>query len=211
MRYKVKYKSCYYITALALGVLLLNTENTYASARKKVQQGNNSYKKKMYEKALEKYRDAQIDSPESKPVYFNLANSMYKMGKYEEAMEEYEKSTYSKDTELQAKAYYNMGNSLYRQGKLPEAILYYKKALEINPDDEDAKYNIEYIQKKIKEMMDKQKGQQQGQQDQQQQQKQGEEEQEDKKKGKEGEEEKEEEEQQAHQFPQKQYWVQCCL
>jgi TolA-binding protein len=48
---------------------------------------------------------------------------------------------------------------------LEEALEFYKKVLEINPDDEDAKYNIEFVQKKIKEMMDRAAQRQQNQQD----------------------------------------------
>ncbi|MBA7697882.1 Cell division coordinator CpoB [subsurface metagenome] len=187
-----KQGSFYYpVSVLIIVFLLFVKNNTFASARKKVNQGNNYYGQEKYEKAIERYRDAQIDSPESHPVHFNLGDSLYKTGKYEDAVKEFEKSTYSRDIALQSKAYYNMGNSFYRMGKLPESILYYKKALEIDPEDEDAKYNIEFVQKKIKEMMDKQKDQKQdsGQQQQQQQKQQ--------QQSQQGEEKKEEDEKEA--------------
>lgn len=140
------------------------SSSSHASIAGKVRQGNKLYNKKNYDEALAKYRDAQIDSPEMPELHFNSGDALYKKDSYEESVKEFEKSTYSKDINLQAKAYYNIGNSLYKSGKLEDSILYYKKALEINPGDEDAKYNIEFVQKKIKEMMDKNK--QQGKQDQ---------------------------------------------
>jgi tetratricopeptide (TPR) repeat protein len=57
----------------------------------------------------------------------------------------------------QAKGYYNSGNVLYREGKWEEAIGAYKKALELNPNDEDAKYNLEFVRQKIKENLKPQK------------------------------------------------------
>ena len=193
--YDLKHKSPGLMVILSIVVFLLSSSDClWASARSKVKQGNRYFNQKKYEKSIERYRDAQIDSPESKEIYFNIGNSLYRTGKHEDAMKEYEKSTYSKDTLLQSEAYYNMGNSLYRQGNMPESIVYYKKALELNPEDEDAKYNIEFVQKKIKEMMDKQKDQPQDQQ--QKQQKQGEEKEEEKVK-KEGDEDKDKEEEQA--------------
>lgn len=129
---------------------------SYCSVRRKLNEGNKLFHKQKFEEALEKYRDALIDDPESKETHFNLGAGLYKIENYEEAIREFEKATYSKDISLQAKAYYNIGNSLYRLGRLPEAILYYKKTLELNPKDEDAKYNLEFVQKKLKEMVNKQ-------------------------------------------------------
>lgn len=128
---------------------------TWASFRGKISKGNNLYHKEKFDKALKEYQDAQINNPESIELHFNLGNALYKKGEFEQAYKEYEMATYSKNALLQAKAYYNMGNSLYRQGKLAESIQVYKKSLEINPDDEDAKYNIELVQKKIKEQLNK--------------------------------------------------------
>ncbi len=93
------------------------TETSWASLRSKVNKGNNYYNQKKFEKALQLYRDAQIDSPESPEVHFNIGNGLYKTNKYEESMKGYEKATYSKEPIPQSKAYYNMGNCLYRQGK----------------------------------------------------------------------------------------------
>ena len=50
-----------------------------------------------------------------------------------------------------------MGNTNYRMGKLTEAIKNYEDTLEINPDDEDAKHNIEFVRKKLEEEKEKQK------------------------------------------------------
>jgi hypothetical protein len=62
-----------------------------------------------------------------------------------------------------------MGNTLFRLNKWPESLLAYQQALKLNPNDKDAKYNLEYVRAKIKENARKQpQDHQQQQQDQQQ-------------------------------------------
>ncbi|MFH1259419.1 MAG: tetratricopeptide repeat protein [Elusimicrobiota bacterium] len=184
-----------------MGIVLFFTASVFASVIGKVRQGNGYFRQGKYEKAVEKYRDAQIDRPESDKLHFNLGAGLYKLEKYDEAIKELEKATGSKDIKLQAKAYYNLGNCVYRQDKLTEAISCYKKALEIDPADEDAKYNLEYVRKKIKELADKNKQQssQQKQQQKQQQQKSGEDQKKDQQKQKEEEESADNKQQQKKQ------------
>lgn len=119
----------------------------------KVKEGNRLYEKENYDEALKKYTDAQIDNPEAPELYFNIADILYKQRKYSEAEQMLEKAIPKADPQLEARIYYNIGNCKYRQGQLRESLDYYKKALDLNPQDEDAKYNIEFVERKIKEMM----------------------------------------------------------
>ncbi len=137
---------------------------------KQVAEGNKLFAEEKYDEANNKYRDALIESPESPIIHYNMGDVLYKKRNYEEAMKSYEKALSSDDVLLQSKSYYNMGNTLYRMGKLPESILMYKKALELNPDDEDAKYNLEYVRAKLKDTAQKQPQSNQQQQQQQEQQ-----------------------------------------
>ncbi len=45
--------------------------------------------------------------------------------------------------------YYNLGNTLAFQGKIHEAIQSYQNALDINPEDSDAQFNKEYLEKQL--------------------------------------------------------------
>lgn len=121
------------------------------SLASKNKEGNKLYKEGKIDEALSKWRDAQIENPDSNKLHYNIGNGLHEQKKYENAFKEYEKSLNSKDSELQHKAYYNMGNTHYRMGKLLEAIEDYKKCLDINPKDEDAEYNIEFIKNKLEE------------------------------------------------------------
>lgn len=117
----------------------------------KNKEGNKLYREGNFDQALAKWRDAQIENPEKEELHYNIGNALHEQKKYEDAFSEYEKSLDSKDAELQARSYYNIGNTNYRMGKLAEAIDAYKKCLDITPNDQDAKYNIEFIRKKMKE------------------------------------------------------------
>ncbi len=142
------------------------------SGHKQVTEGNKLYAEEKYDEANNKYRDALIENPESPIVNFNIGDVQYKKRNFEEAIKSFEKSTFSDDISLQSKTYYNIGNTLHKMAKLPESILAYKKALELNPEDEEAKYNLEYVRAKLKDNSEKQpqENQQQEQQEEQQQQ-----------------------------------------
>ena len=154
-------------------LLVLSRPGFVQPERQKIIQGNRLYEEERYDEALNKYIDAQTQAPNSPVIKFNMGNAQYKKNKYEEALQEYESTLTADDVLLQSQTYYNMGNSLYRMGKLPESILMYKKALELNPEDEDAKYNLEFVRKQLKDQANKQQqNQEQNQQQQEQQQQQ---------------------------------------
>lgn len=119
----------------------------------KIAEGNKLYGDGEYDRALTKYNDAQIEAPASPEIYFNMGNVFFRQGKYGEAVDLYQKSMEKGDIGVEAKAMYNIGNSLFQQGRLQEALEYYKQALERNPDDVDTKYNIEYTERLLKEML----------------------------------------------------------
>ena len=137
--------------------------------------GNRSYKKELYDESVTKYTEALIDLPNSSYIHFNIGNAAYKKENYEEAIKSYAKAaSLAADAMLESKAYYNLGNCKYRQGKLKEntnlgesislyreALDYYKQALDNNTENTNAKYNHEFVERKIKELLDKQKQQQQ--------------------------------------------------
>lgn len=139
----------------------------------KVREGNQLYHKGAYEEALDKYVDAQVHAPQVSQLDFNIADTQYQRKKYDEAARLFEKIVQTDDPEMQAKASFNMGNTLYRQGKMKEAMECYKKAVDFTDELEykgdeamnslknDARYNYEYVERKMKE--DERKQQEQNQ------------------------------------------------
>ena len=138
----------------------------------KVREGNQLYQDGNYDGALDKYVNAQIDSPETPQLDFNIADVQYKRGKHSEAAQLFEKVIKSDDIGMKAKSSFNLGNTLYRQGKMKEALECYKKTVdyinettptpsELDALKNDAKYNYEYVEKKMKEQQQKQQNQDQ--------------------------------------------------
>src|SRR3989339_164463 len=99
-------------------------------------------------------------------------NQLYQDGKYDEASQLFEKVIKSDDIGMKAKSGFNMGNTLYRQGKMKEALECYKRTVdyinetapastELGALKNDARYNYEYVEKKMKEQQQKQQNQDQ--------------------------------------------------
>jgi Ca-activated chloride channel family protein len=120
-------------------------------------QGNESYQKKDYTAALEKYIQAQDGKNHQQELSYNIANTLYQQKKYPEATKELEKSVSASNSGLNQKVYFNRGNGFYQMGQYPQAIESYKKALELDPKDRDAKYNLELALKKAQENPQEQK------------------------------------------------------
>ena len=124
--------------------------------RSKVKAGVKAFDESQYDKSLQHFQDALLDDPENPLGHYNVAEALYKNKKYEEAIKSYQKSLNSEDITLRKKAFYNLGNSYYQMNKYQEAIQNYIKALELDPNDQDAKHNLELVRAKLKEMADKQ-------------------------------------------------------
>jgi Ca-activated chloride channel family protein len=122
------------------------------------------YKKGDYLGALAKFREALEESP-SATLYYDVGNSLYRLEKFDEAARHYLGSVSEADSSLEMRARYNAGNTLLRRGKTEGAIDQYIKALKLNPDDEDAKHNLEIALRKLQESRDNPQGQEGGEQD----------------------------------------------
>jgi Ca-activated chloride channel family protein len=122
-----------------------------AALYEKMEKGNELFEQEMYDESLNTFVDAQIEFPEDSKLKYNIASAHYKMKNYEEAVKGYlDVAATAQDASLEEKSLYNIGNAMYRQGKLEEAVEYYKKSLELDPEDMDAKKNLEFVREEIK-------------------------------------------------------------
>ena len=114
------------------------------SAEKLNSQGNEAFAEQEYLVALHEYQSAQVESPELAEPYYNAANALYREGAYVEALEQMQLALqYLEDETLAEKSIYNLGNTFYNTQELEPAVDSYIRALMLNPDDQDAKYNLE--------------------------------------------------------------------
>ncbi len=137
-------------------ILLLFTNLFSASPESLIKKGNTLYKKGKFEDALKHYTKARISMPTSSALSYNIGNIHYKKREYDKAIEAYEMALDSKDKTIKENSYFNMGNCYFQKEDYLKAIENYKKALELDPEDEDAKINLELARKKLKDQAKKQ-------------------------------------------------------
>jgi Ca-activated chloride channel family protein len=82
------------------------------------------------------------------------ASALYRAGRYDESAE----ANAGLDT---ARAHYNRGNALARDGQFPQAIDAYEHALRIDPQDADARYNLELLRRQMQQQASNEGGGQQ--------------------------------------------------
>lgn len=80
---------------------------------------------------------------------FRDANQAYQEGRFAEAAAGYE-TLVAAGIEHED-LYYNLGNAYFRDGKLGPAIYNYERALRIDPDFEDANFNLEVAREAVAE------------------------------------------------------------
>lgn len=154
--------SNYVIICLLFFAIFFNSPITSAkSVYGYFKEGKEFYDKKNYKEALNTFLQGQVENPEDIRLKYNVSNTQYKNKNYDEAIKGYldvaNKSKEASLKPLKERAYYNTGNCFYRKEKLNESAEYYKKALELDPNDKDARHNLEIVLEKLKKQMDEQK------------------------------------------------------
>jgi len=120
-----------------------------------IKKGNEAYEKKEYDKAITNYQQAAEKAPANPTAQYNLGNAFYKNKKTDEAVQAYDNALSNSTSNTdKSKAFYNKGVVLQQNKKLPECIDAYKNALKLNPQDEDARQNL---QKALQQQQQEQK------------------------------------------------------
>jgi Ca-activated chloride channel family protein len=150
--------------ALVLGFFLVN--QSYAAevsqyfgmaskTEKKVNEAKAAYSQEKYADAIKSYTDVEIDLPKNHKNFFNLGAAHYKAGDFSKALEYFSKSV--ENEKIAVDSNYNLGNTLFRLGKYDQSIKAYESVLAQAPKHEKAKKNLEYVRKKLKEHINKNK------------------------------------------------------
>ena len=133
-------------------LVLVSNISFSQSIKKEIIKGNEAYKKKQYNEAAGAYEKALKRSPENATAFYNLGNALYKTNKPDDALKSYDNTTkVAPANDMKQKAYYNGGVVLQSQKKLPECIKAYKNALKLDPNDEDARQNLERAMQQLKQ------------------------------------------------------------
>ena len=107
--------------------------------------GINYYQNREFEEARNYYESLIRERGNNPQAQFGRGSSSFQQGDMETAEQAFEQSLKSSDLDLRSKALYNLGNTFYQNKKTEEALSYYRKALELDPNDKEAKYNYEFL------------------------------------------------------------------
>lgn len=137
------------------------------SDRSEVRAGNREFKKGEFREAELDYKRALVEDSTSITAKYNLGNALYRTESYSEA-ELYLKglgdSLKSVSPSRASDCFHNSGNLALKQKKYQEAVDAYKESLRLEPDNFEAKSNLAYAQKMLKEQQQQQQQQNQNQQ-----------------------------------------------
>ncbi len=114
--------------------------------------GNEAYEQNDYMNALAAYQQGQEIDPDAPELHYNAANALHQLEAYSEAITETTRALAEADDELQQRAFYNLGNSLFEAGQYEEALGAYIEALKRDPNDMDAKHNLELAWKMLEQI-----------------------------------------------------------
>jgi len=120
------------------------------------------YQEKKYDQALQGYQEAEKLQPDSAYIHYNEGTAEYKNGQYAQAAESFPRAFATDDKKLEFRAAYNMGNAKYFLGEslqeqdsaaavqaLEASLQHYRRAIELNPGDQDARFNYELSERKL--------------------------------------------------------------
>lgn len=112
--------------------------------QKAIQTGNELYKQQQFDQAATEYDKALKADPANATAKFNRANTLVKQNKSDEAVKAFtEIAGNAKEAAFKSKSYYNKGAVLSQQKKLEESIEAYKNTLRQDPNDKEARENLQ--------------------------------------------------------------------
>jgi Ca-activated chloride channel family protein len=125
------------------------------------------YKNGHYDNALKNYQKALDKKKDDPRLHFNAGAAAYKSKNFEEAAKQFDEALNSPDLKLLQQSYYNRGNARYYLGESnpdpskktetwQEAVKDFESAMKLNAQDADAKFNYEFVKKKLEELKQQQ-------------------------------------------------------
>jgi len=139
----------------------------------KGRRANALYREGDFEAAAELYREALRDVQSEGPsvvharLLNNLGAALYRQGDFENAASAFAGAIrMSTEMDDAVRASYNAGNAATMQEDLETALDFYQRALLSDPSNQDAKFNYEFVKRKLEEQQQQQQQQQQNQDEQ---------------------------------------------
>lgn len=167
------------ILSVIILILILAASPLCASTAADVKRGNLLYNSKKYDEAIKAYDSALEKRGDNGMLRFNKGDALYRKESFNAAIESFNLCLASGSKRILPDVDYNIGNSYYRIGAAhaktdynktkdayETAMQFYKRAIDLNPDDKNAKYNYEFVEERLlslKEKSEKEKKKQENQ------------------------------------------------
>jgi len=151
--------ACFCVLLLCVWIAPLEA----ASARKLIREGNKAYRTHQFDEALAKYKAALQSGADPAIAAYDMGNAHYSLGEPEAAQAAYTQSLCPGRPKELSESLYNLANAYFQGQKYSEAIAAYIEALKRNPQDEDAKYNLELARRMLQQAQQNQQQQSQDQ------------------------------------------------
>ena len=151
----------------ALGIALLLLCGGVSPVGASPRQALKNYERGQYESARVEFEKLSQKTPDDPRLRFNAGAAAFQSGRLEEAARQFSSSLATPELPLQQRAYYNLGNTQFRLGeKAPDpkkkqesweqALSGYESALQLEPKDDDARFNRDLVKKKLEELKQQQ-------------------------------------------------------
>jgi len=133
-------KEALLISGTLLFAVIAKSQTDDAATRR----ANVLYKKGQFKEASVLYQKALESNPDAPVPNYNLGNALFRNNEMESAGKYFDNSIqHSDNTGFKERSYYNKGVSLSKSDKLEESIEAYKHALKLDPNDADARHNLQ--------------------------------------------------------------------
>ena len=153
-----------YLTAILMAALLFGPGDGKKNGRK----GNALYTQELYEEASAAYREGIRAVQEGGPgavhsgLLNNLGAALYRSGDAEQAEIAFTSAAaMAMAPEDLVRASYNAGNAAFQNQQLEQSLEHYRRALLNDPSNQDAKFNYEFVKRRLEEQQQQQDQEQQ--------------------------------------------------
>jgi tetratricopeptide (TPR) repeat protein len=144
-------------------LLLLGSVGASASPSSALREYNSGH----YDQSLQEYEHLLEKKADDPRLRYNAGAAAYRSQKFDEAAKQFTNVLAAPDLKLQQRAYYNLGNSLYRIGEKSadsgrkkdyweNALKTLEIAVKLDSQDQDAKFNRDFVKKKLEELQKQQ-------------------------------------------------------
>ncbi|RLT43186.1 MAG: VWA domain-containing protein [Chloroflexi bacterium] len=134
------------MTALAVMTLALTGCIGGSAAYRHVTTGNRLYEAGRFGDAIEAYQQASLIKPNDLAIQYNTANALNRLGRLVEAQTVVDDAlAKNPDASLSTRLLYTNGNTSAQHADLERARAAFRQVLRQNPDDQDAKANLELV------------------------------------------------------------------